>query len=48
MGIPSVEEPKYEILKSDGPIEIRKYQPMIIAQVTTQGERREALNAGFR
>ena len=48
MGIPNVEKPKYEVMKTDGPIEIRQYEPMIIAQVTTHGDRREALNAGFR
>ncbi len=44
----NVEEPKYEVLYSEGKIEIRKYNPMIIAEVIVKGERKEAINQGFR
>jgi len=41
-------EPSWHSVKKDGDIEIRDYDPMIVAEVTTTGERYAAINAGFR
>jgi len=43
-----VAEPKYVVSKSDGPIEIRQYSEIIVAQVAVDGERYKAINSGFR
>jgi len=44
-----VEKPKYKVVsKETDNIEIRRYEPVIIAKVTVEGEREEALNKGFR
>jgi effector-binding domain-containing protein len=43
-----VEQPKYTILKSAGEIEVRQYEPMIVAEAEVRGERMKALNQGFR
>lgn len=42
------EEPRYTIVAKEGAYEIRDYAPMLIAEVTTTGERSDAANAGFR
>ena len=44
----NVEVPNYTILKSDEEIEIRRYEPMIIAQVSIESSRKETLNQGFK
>jgi DNA gyrase inhibitor GyrI len=44
----NVEQPKYQVLSSEEQIEIREYSPMIVAEVTVQGGRKEAINQGFR
>ena len=41
-------EPRWHSVKQDGAVELRDYDPMIVAEVTTTGERYEAINAGFR
>lgn len=43
-----VERPKYQLIATDGKIEIRQYPSMIIAEVKVDGERTEAINKGFR
>lgn len=43
-----VETPDYEVVKSQGNIEIRRYDPMIIAEVQVSGEREAAIGDGFR
>jgi len=43
-----VEIPNYEVLAAEQTIEIRRYQPMIIAEVEVVGERKAAINGGFR
>lgn len=43
-----VAEPKYEIVASDGAIEIRSYATMIAAQAEVAGERKPAIEEGFR
>lgn len=43
-----VENPEYKIEASDGAIEIRSYGPMIAAEAVVKGERKAAINDGFR
>ena len=43
-----VEQPTYKVLRSDGQIEIRAYDPVIAAEVSLHGERRAALSEGFQ
>ena len=43
-----VEKPNYEVINSDSNIEIRSYEPMIVAEVTVSGEREDAIGDGFR
>jgi len=44
----AVERPKYSVELSDTPYEIRDYVPTVIAVVHVDGDRSEAVNAGFR
>lgn len=44
----AVEEPKFALVKKEGPIELRDYPAVIAAEVTVGGTRSEASNAGFR
>ena len=44
----SVDEPAYTTISEDGDFQLREYDPMIVAEVTHTGDRRPALNAGFR
>lgn len=41
-------EPSWKSISKDGNIEIRAYDAMIVAEATTDGERGEAINEGFR
>jgi effector-binding domain-containing protein len=41
-------EPSWTLIKKEGNIEVRDYNAMIAAEVTTTGARYEAINAGFR
>jgi SOUL heme-binding protein len=43
-----VEQPEYTVLTSEGAIEIRAYGPMIAAETVVEGERKAAINEGFR
>jgi len=43
-----VEQPDYTIERSDGAVETRAYGPMIAAEAVVEGERKEAINQGFR
>ncbi len=43
-----VEQPAYELVKKDGPYEIRSYGPMIVAEYEASGSRGSAAGAGFR
>jgi hypothetical protein len=43
-----VEQPEYRIESSDGSIEVRSYGPMIAAEAVVEGERKAAINEGFR
>lgn len=42
------EEPRYEVVKKEDDFEVRRYQPMIIAEVLVTGTLSEASNKGFR
>ena len=44
----NVEIPNYEVIQTKGNIEIRQYEPMIVAEVETTGERDDAISDGFR
>ncbi len=46
--VSNVEQAKYEVVESQGAIEIRDYAPMIVAEAEVSGERKEAINQGFR
>jgi hypothetical protein len=44
----AAEEPPHTIIRAEGPIEIRSYAPMILAEVTVSGSMANAGNRGFR
>ena len=44
----NVEQPGYAVVESRDSIEIRDYAPMIVAEVEVSGERKAAINQGFR
>jgi len=44
----NVEQPKYRVILSDNNIELREYAPMLLAEVEVSGERKEAINKGFK
>lgn len=44
----AIEEPKYDLLQSDGAYEIRQYAPTLIAETVVDGDMDEASNKGFR
>lgn len=43
-----VEHPNYKVIAVVDTIEVREYQPMIIAEVRVHGERKQAISEGFR
>ncbi len=44
----AIEEPEYRVLQAHGDLEVRAYAPHVVAAVEVEGERRAALNRGFR
>ena len=46
--ISNVEKPDYKVIQSEQNIEIRQYEPMIIAEVDVEGKREDAIGDGFR
>ena len=44
----NVEKPDYEVIASRENFEIRRYAPMIIAEVEVEGKREDAIGDGFR
>jgi hypothetical protein len=46
--VSNVEQPRYRIVESSGNIEIRHYEPMIVAETQVTDKRDEAINRGFR
>ena len=43
-----VEKPKYQVTSLADSIELRSYDPMIVAAVQVNGKRKEAIGEGFR
>jgi SOUL heme-binding protein len=43
-----VEQPRYVAVAIEGPVEIREYGPTIVAETQVTGERKAAVNEGFR
>lgn len=43
-----IKEPSYKVIAQDKNIEIRQYDPMIVASVLVEGARDEAINKGFQ
>jgi effector-binding domain-containing protein len=46
--ISRVEHPKYQVTAVNQNIELRQYQPMIVAQVQVTGSREQAIRQGFK
>lgn len=46
--VSNVEHAKYEVVQSQGDIQIRDYAPMIIAEAEVSGTRKESISKGFR
>lgn len=46
--VSNVEQAKYTVVEQHGNIELRDYDPMIIAEVDVSGTREESIEAGFR
>jgi hypothetical protein len=46
--VSKVEHSDYKVTERSGNIELRDYAPMIVAEAEVEGERREAINKGFR
>ena len=44
----SVDEPAKTVLIDEGEYQLRRYPPMVVAEVTHTGARRQALEAGFK
>ena len=44
----ALEEPKYTVIESSPPFELRQYAPMIVAEVYVDGDMSDAGSKGFR
>ena len=44
----NVEQPTYQLTASDGSIEIRDYDPRLVATVAVSGPRKDAIRSGFK
>lgn len=44
----AIEEPRHRVIETVGAIQIREYEPAIVAEVEVEGERYAAINRGFR
>ena len=44
----NVETPSYKVIQSKGKIEIREFDPMVIAEVQLVGRRKDAISSGFK
>ncbi|RZA13242.1 MAG: hypothetical protein EOP10_30095 [Proteobacteria bacterium] len=47
LGIRLEEEPTFKVLEEDGSIEVRSYEPTVIARTIVKGSRSEAMDEGF-
>lgn len=47
-GFEAVEEPRYEVLRREGSLELRLYAPYAVAEITLNGEFRATQSEGFR
>lgn len=43
----NTETPKHKVIQKKGAIEIREYDPVLVAEVTVAGDRKEAASKGF-
>ncbi|MEL6769415.1 MAG: heme-binding protein [Pseudomonadota bacterium] len=43
-----VEVPAYKVERSEGPFELRRYPPLVVAEVRKEGPRQRAIQRGFR
>jgi SOUL heme-binding protein len=43
-----VEEPEWTLVHQDGAFEVRDYAAVVVAETKVEGERNQAINAGFR
>ncbi|MEM9763876.1 MAG: heme-binding protein [Pseudomonadota bacterium] len=43
-----VEVPAYEVTEAEGPFELRRYPPLVVAEVRKEGPRQRAIQRGFR
>jgi hypothetical protein len=43
-----IEEPAYQVVRTEGDVEVRRYEPTIVAATVVEGTRQEALSTGFR
>jgi len=44
----AVEQPDYDVIRQDGAIELRAYPALIVAETAVSGQRRPAIEEGFR
>ncbi|MEJ2236491.1 MAG: heme-binding protein [Syntrophobacterales bacterium] len=44
----NVEQAKFDVIETHGAIELRDYDPMIVAEVSVPGDREKAIGNGFR
>ncbi len=42
------ETPPYAVIRTDGPVEMRRYDPHVVAEVRVRGDRQAAAGRGFR
>jgi SOUL heme-binding protein len=42
------EQPRHSVVEREGAIELRRYEPMLLAEVSVQGERSAAIREGFK
>ena len=47
-GAMAVEEPSFKIVLTDGAFEVRDYPALVVAEVTVNGDQKEAASKGFR
>jgi hypothetical protein len=47
-GFEAVEEPRYEVLRQEGTLELRRYAPYALAEITLEGDFRATQREGFQ